>query len=277
MEQTTSTDSPTSQRPKRAQVKNACTNCQRACKKCDPFRPCQRCIKYELTDTCVNSKRKPRKKGIKRGPYKKRKKNPTEESSTSTTPIQGTSKRKPRTPLPSILGPGAINILQSDPSDSDEYETTPDIESGSDTPLANQPLVRSEGPLSAGLARAFGELATSRYNIGSSTLRLPPIVTTSMHHARPVGSPPSTSSLSILTHVALGHSNRRPQGDLPEVLHPPLPRPEDMEDLPTSRDQRPQEQEEQTRSEGDEDVQGLGDRFRNLKLDSKDQEMSNKT
>ncbi|KAJ8657061.1 hypothetical protein O0I10_007140 [Lichtheimia ornata] len=60
-------------KPKRKQVKNACVNCQKACKKCDDGRPCQRCIKYGLQDTCVNSVRKERKKGIKRGPYKKRK------------------------------------------------------------------------------------------------------------------------------------------------------------------------------------------------------------
>ncbi|KAL1924190.1 uncharacterized protein VTP21DRAFT_7225 [Calcarisporiella thermophila] len=59
---------------KRHQVKNACVNCQKACKKCDDGRPCQRCIKYGLTDTCVNSPRKERKKGIKRGPYKRRNK-----------------------------------------------------------------------------------------------------------------------------------------------------------------------------------------------------------
>ncbi|KAJ1646486.1 hypothetical protein LPJ64_002035 [Coemansia asiatica] len=58
---------------KRAQVKNACVNCQRACKKCDSNRPCQRCIKYSLQETCKDSMRKPRAKGIKRGPYKKRK------------------------------------------------------------------------------------------------------------------------------------------------------------------------------------------------------------
>ncbi|KAI7859127.1 hypothetical protein BDC45DRAFT_256295 [Circinella umbellata] len=59
-------------KPKRKQVKNACVNCQKACKKCDDGRPCQRCVKYGLQDTCVNSVRKERKKGIKRGPYKKR-------------------------------------------------------------------------------------------------------------------------------------------------------------------------------------------------------------
>ncbi|KAJ2692063.1 hypothetical protein H4R19_006232, partial [Coemansia spiralis] len=68
-----SAETPT--RAKRAQVKNACVNCQKACKKCDSGRPCLRCVKYNLVDSCADSKRKPRKKGIKRGPYKKRKKN----------------------------------------------------------------------------------------------------------------------------------------------------------------------------------------------------------
>ncbi|KAK9766253.1 hypothetical protein K7432_004796 [Basidiobolus ranarum] len=58
---------------KRQQVKNACVNCQKACKKCDEGRPCSRCIKYGLTDTCADSPRKARKKGVKRGPYKRRK------------------------------------------------------------------------------------------------------------------------------------------------------------------------------------------------------------
>ncbi|KAG0318673.1 hypothetical protein BGZ99_005517 [Dissophora globulifera] len=65
-------DSSLTQKPKRRQVKNACVNCQKACKKCDEGRPCARCIKYGLTDTCVDSTRKIRKKGIKRGPYKRR-------------------------------------------------------------------------------------------------------------------------------------------------------------------------------------------------------------
>ncbi|CAO1633883.1 unnamed protein product [Parajaminaea phylloscopi] len=59
-------------RPKRRQVKNACINCQKACKKCDEGRPCTRCVKYGLTDTCIDSMRKERKRGIKRGPYKRR-------------------------------------------------------------------------------------------------------------------------------------------------------------------------------------------------------------
>ncbi|KAG6841207.1 hypothetical protein C0991_000869 [Blastosporella zonata] len=59
-------------RSKRRQVKNACTNCQKACKKCDDARPCLRCVKYGVSEECIDSQRKERKKGIKRGPYKKR-------------------------------------------------------------------------------------------------------------------------------------------------------------------------------------------------------------
>ncbi|CEG82615.1 Putative Potential fungal zinc cluster transcription factor [Rhizopus microsporus] len=58
-------------KPKRSQVKNACINCKKACKKCDDGRPCQRCIKYNLVDTCKDSIRKKRKRE-KRGPYKKK-------------------------------------------------------------------------------------------------------------------------------------------------------------------------------------------------------------
>ncbi|KAF9257807.1 hypothetical protein L218DRAFT_1080772 [Marasmius fiardii PR-910] len=63
-------------RTKRRQVKVACTNCQRACKKCDEARPCLRCVKYGVPHTCVDAKRKTRRKGLKRGPYKKDNKNP---------------------------------------------------------------------------------------------------------------------------------------------------------------------------------------------------------
>ncbi|KAI9260592.1 hypothetical protein BDA99DRAFT_582213 [Phascolomyces articulosus] len=71
--QTTTTNIGQTQQ-KRKQVKNACTNCQKACKKCDDARPCPRCIKYGIESSCVNSVRKERKKGIKRGPYKRRQK-----------------------------------------------------------------------------------------------------------------------------------------------------------------------------------------------------------
>ncbi|KAJ3866917.1 MAG: hypothetical protein NXY57DRAFT_981395 [Lentinula lateritia] len=66
---------PSSQRTfhaKRRQVKNACTNCQKACKKCDDARPCLRCIKYGIPSECIDSQRKERKKGVKRGPYNKK-------------------------------------------------------------------------------------------------------------------------------------------------------------------------------------------------------------
>ncbi|KAJ3884981.1 hypothetical protein GG344DRAFT_70923 [Lentinula edodes] len=66
---------PSSQRTshaRRRQVKNACTNCQKACKKCDDARPCLRCIKYGIPFECIDSQRKERKKGVKRGPYNKR-------------------------------------------------------------------------------------------------------------------------------------------------------------------------------------------------------------
>lgn len=59
---------------KRKQVKMACTNCAAACKRCDEARPCERCIKYGLVDQCQDGVRKERKKGIKRGPYKRKNK-----------------------------------------------------------------------------------------------------------------------------------------------------------------------------------------------------------
>lgn len=44
-------------------------NCQKACKKCDDQRPCERCSKYGLEASCRDSARKERKKGVRRGPY----------------------------------------------------------------------------------------------------------------------------------------------------------------------------------------------------------------
>lgn len=43
---------------KRKQVKQACANCQRACKKCDDVRPCQRCIKLGMEESCFDTLRK---------------------------------------------------------------------------------------------------------------------------------------------------------------------------------------------------------------------------
>ncbi|KAF9788236.1 hypothetical protein BJ322DRAFT_1047861 [Thelephora terrestris] len=64
---------------KRKQVKMACTNCASACKKCDDGRPCQRCIRSNLASTCKDGVRKERKRGIKRGPYKRRNKPPSDD------------------------------------------------------------------------------------------------------------------------------------------------------------------------------------------------------
>ncbi|KAF7375871.1 hypothetical protein MSAN_00001500 [Mycena sanguinolenta] len=56
----------------RRQVKIACTKCQKAGKKCDLARPCLRCTKYRFPEECVDAERKERKRGGKRGPYRKR-------------------------------------------------------------------------------------------------------------------------------------------------------------------------------------------------------------
>ncbi|KAI0718677.1 hypothetical protein C8T65DRAFT_737032 [Cerioporus squamosus] len=42
-------------------VKVACVNCRAAAKRCDAGRPCARCVKYGLQDTCVDAPRKRRK------------------------------------------------------------------------------------------------------------------------------------------------------------------------------------------------------------------------
>ncbi|KAJ8081801.1 hypothetical protein PM082_007647 [Marasmius tenuissimus] len=70
----TNTPPPGSARPKRKQVKVACTNCAAACKRCDDARPCERCRKYGVADSCIDGQRKERKKGMKRGPYKRKNK-----------------------------------------------------------------------------------------------------------------------------------------------------------------------------------------------------------
>ncbi|GBB98246.1 hypothetical protein RclHR1_03180011 [Rhizophagus clarus] len=48
---------------KREQVKCACVNCKKSCKKCDDERPCQRCIRLNIAETCKDSIRKERKLG----------------------------------------------------------------------------------------------------------------------------------------------------------------------------------------------------------------------
>ncbi|KAF9530157.1 hypothetical protein CPB83DRAFT_868665 [Crepidotus variabilis] len=78
-------------RPKRKQVKMACTNCASACKRCDENRPCERCIKYGTPDTCVDGVRKERKKGVKRGPYKRKNKDQMDSGSLNGDFTPGTS------------------------------------------------------------------------------------------------------------------------------------------------------------------------------------------
>lgn len=88
-------------RSKRRQVKNACTNCQKACKKCDDARPCLRCVKYGIGEECVDSQRKERKKGIKRGPYKKRDGKNTSPDEQLDDPVQQGMPIQPGAPAPS--------------------------------------------------------------------------------------------------------------------------------------------------------------------------------
>ncbi|ORZ12784.1 hypothetical protein BCR42DRAFT_493515 [Absidia repens] len=99
-------------KPKRKQVKNACVNCQKACKKCDDGRPCQRCIKYGLSETCTNSVRKERKKGVKRGPYKRR--NQANEESSS--PVNVSTYPNPN--------PGAVPTPYQTYANYDAYQST---------------------------------------------------------------------------------------------------------------------------------------------------------
>ncbi|KAI0228719.1 hypothetical protein L0F63_005440, partial [Massospora cicadina] len=63
-------------KPKRKQVKIACSSCKASCKKCDEARPCIRCVSRGLGDTCRDSERKVRVKGTRRGPYRKANKKP---------------------------------------------------------------------------------------------------------------------------------------------------------------------------------------------------------
>lgn len=60
-----------------------CTNCANACKRCNEHRPCERCVKYGIQNTCMDGVRKERQKGIKRGPYKRKSKNSNSAEETS--------------------------------------------------------------------------------------------------------------------------------------------------------------------------------------------------
>ncbi|KAI8852677.1 hypothetical protein BC829DRAFT_56914 [Chytridium lagenaria] len=100
---------------KRKQVKNACVNCQKACKKCDNIRPCPRCVRYGLSDSCIDSVRKERRKGIKRGPYKPK-------LSRSASVANGSSRASDsesssRAPSPEYVGDDNLASLSSPPAD----------------------------------------------------------------------------------------------------------------------------------------------------------------
>jgi hypothetical protein len=51
---------------KREQVKSACLNCRKSCKKCSLVRPCERCVTYGLESTCIDVARKSRGQGTRR-------------------------------------------------------------------------------------------------------------------------------------------------------------------------------------------------------------------
>ncbi|VDB86808.1 unnamed protein product [Peniophora sp. CBMAI 1063] len=55
----------------RSHVKVACSNCNKAGKRCDDARPCGRCVATGRDESCVSNVHKARPKGYKRGPYKK--------------------------------------------------------------------------------------------------------------------------------------------------------------------------------------------------------------
>ncbi|KAF7330479.1 Zn(2)-C6 fungal-type domain-containing protein [Mycena venus] len=102
--------SPASQtvRFKRTQVKIACTNCQKSCKKCDQARPCLRCVKYKFEE-CRDAERKGRKKGLKRGPYKKRDRKDAESGDPSRE-IELDISSPPSSPSPPTTSRGTIQM-----------------------------------------------------------------------------------------------------------------------------------------------------------------------
>lgn len=117
---------------KRKQVKNACTNCQKACKKCDNGRPCPRCVKYGLQESCSDSVRKERRRGVKRGPYKKK------GSDETNFPL-------PHTPGPPLLSNIARSVLDfnSSSASSSSFTFPSSSESSSPTSAAQSDNVTS--------------------------------------------------------------------------------------------------------------------------------------
>lgn len=102
---------------KRDQVKTACSNCKKACKKCDIERPCQRCKNYGITETCRDSERKTRQKGVVRGPYSKFR-SQTRESSPSSPHDNNNSSLSPTVIITEQLPPLYITSLTNPSKDS---------------------------------------------------------------------------------------------------------------------------------------------------------------
>ncbi|KAF9923653.1 hypothetical protein FBU30_006268 [Linnemannia zychae] len=157
------------QKPKRRQVKNACVNCQKACKKCDEGRPCARCIKYGLTDTCVDSTRKVRKKGVKRGPYKRRPQ-PSQigSASASTTPTLGHA----------VLGGGPVGYM-SEPVTAMNSPTQSHM-----LPFTSSAMNQMSGPLDFGYGSNTGSntgytFQTQHQRLDNSNNNYAPSYTTS--------------------------------------------------------------------------------------------------
>ncbi|KAG0173022.1 hypothetical protein DFQ28_010758 [Apophysomyces sp. BC1034] len=148
------------EKPKRKQVKNACVNCQKACKKCDDGRPCQRCIKLGLTATCTNSARKERKKGVKRGPYKKRQRQSQEIQvvySTDEWQLKHSRKNSDQLSLPysyddsPIMSTGSVAWAPTANNDDGSFISKPILDPSYTQPIpaTTPPLVQSSSPLSS--------------------------------------------------------------------------------------------------------------------------------
>ncbi|EPQ29129.1 uncharacterized protein PFL1_03417 [Pseudozyma flocculosa PF-1] len=144
-------------RPKRKQVKNACVNCQKACKKCDEGRPCGRCVKYGLTDTCQDSSRKERRRGVKRGPYKRRATTGSQPAPTAATSMAGGVGVYGRE---SHMAPGGRSL--------DGVSSAPDETQLSSPGFGGQMIPPSRPPLSLGMQ---GSVAGSWQSTSSPSLR----------------------------------------------------------------------------------------------------------
>ncbi|KAL2918500.1 hypothetical protein HK105_201901 [Polyrhizophydium stewartii] len=70
-------------RKKRDQVKTACVNCRKACKKCSHHRPCSRCVAHGMVDSCIDVPRKDRSLTHKREPKSPERASPVDDAELS--------------------------------------------------------------------------------------------------------------------------------------------------------------------------------------------------